>query len=224
MREENGMAKPTCSEAVYLTFDDGPSPNTAKILDLLGQYDCRAAFFVVGQNIPGNEALLERMVRERHSVGVHCYSHDYAHLYRSEEAFWADNRKARECIKQITGVQPVLLRFPGGASNTVSARYCSGIMSALTARCQAPGYTYFDWNIDAGDAAAAEVPVQQLYENVMAGLHRHHKTPVVLMHDAAAKHTTVAALAKLLPAALSEGYRFAALDESVAPVHHPVSN
>lgn len=209
---------------VYLTFDDGPSFNTVELLDLLKKYNSHATFFIVGQNIPGNEAILKRMVDEGHTLAVHTYTHDYAAIYKSESAFWDDNLKTRNLIKEVTGVEPTLMRFPGGGSNTISANYCSGIMTALTQQCKDYGYEYYDWNISSGDANADGLPAKQLYDNIMAGIHANYETPIVLMHDSGAKTTTVTAVASVLEDGLAEGYSFEAMDETVTPVHHAVNN
>ncbi|MBR0413621.1 MAG: polysaccharide deacetylase family protein [Clostridia bacterium] len=218
------VSKQTAGSVVYLTFDDGPSFNTIKILDLLKQYDCHATFFIVGQNIPGNEDILKRMVKEGHTLAVHTYTHDYAAIYTSPEAFWKDNQKTRDLIKEVTGVEAKCMRFPGGASNTISANYCSGIMSTLTGQCKDHGYEYYDWNISSGDANADGLPAAQLYDNIMAGIHENYESPIVLMHDTGAKGTTVTAVAKVLKVGLSEGYSFEAIDETVEPIHHAVNN
>ena len=216
--------KQSAGGVVYLTFDDGPSFNTIKILDLLKKYNCHATFFIVGQNIPGNEDILKRMVDEGHTLAVHTYTHDYAGIYKSESAFWEDNLKTRDLIKKVTGVEAKFMRFPGGASNTISANYAKGIMSTLTTQCKDHGYEYYDWNISSGDANADGLPAKQLYDNIMAGIHENYETPVVLMHDTGAKGTTVTAVAKVLKVGLSEGYAFEGLDETVSPIHHAVNN
>ena len=131
---------------VYLTFDDGPSRNnTPVILDALKKYNAHATFFLIGQNIPGNEDLVKRIVDEGHTVAVHTDTHDYAAIYKSAEAFWADNEKCRARIKKVTGKEVDLMRFPGGASNTISANYCKGIMSTLVSQTKAHKYEYFDY-------------------------------------------------------------------------------
>ncbi len=218
------VSKLSAGSVVYLTFDDGPSENTIKILDLLKKYDAHATFFVVGSNIPGNEAILKRMVKEGHTIAVHTYTHDYAAIYSSPEAFWKDNEKTRDLVKKVTGKTPVIMRFPGGASNTVSADYCKGIMSTLTTQTKSHNYEYFDWNISSGDAEGDGVPTKSLYVNMMSGIRENYETPVVLMHDSGAKGTTVQAVALVLKKATAEGYSFDALDETVPAVHHGVNN
>lgn len=98
----------------YLTFDDGTSENTARILDVLNQYGAKATFFVSGRSDP---TFLLRMRDEGHAIGNHTMSHDYKKIYRSPEAFWEDFGAEGDYLESILGYRPGLMRFPGG-SNT----------------------------------------------------------------------------------------------------------
>ena len=63
-------------DTVYLTFDDGPTPDvTGQILDILKKYDARATFFCIGRNAERNPLLYNRIISEGHAVGNHTYSH-----------------------------------------------------------------------------------------------------------------------------------------------------
>jgi peptidoglycan/xylan/chitin deacetylase (PgdA/CDA1 family) len=62
--------------SVYLTFDDGPIPEaTPFILDTLKEFNAKATFFVVGENVKRHPELLERIIAEGHRVGNHTYNH-----------------------------------------------------------------------------------------------------------------------------------------------------
>ena len=62
--------------SVYLTFDDGPIPEaTPFILDILKQFDAKATFFMVGDNVRKNPQLYERIIAEGHQVGNHTHNH-----------------------------------------------------------------------------------------------------------------------------------------------------
>lgn len=62
--------------AVYLTFDDGPVPeSTPFILDTLAQYNVKATFFMVGENVLRYHDLYNRIVEEGHQVGNHTFNH-----------------------------------------------------------------------------------------------------------------------------------------------------
>lgn len=72
-----GQWKGKDKNAVYLTFDDGPNPNvTPWILDLLEKHQVKATFFLVGENILKNTALLNKIVASGHSIGNHTMKHE----------------------------------------------------------------------------------------------------------------------------------------------------
>lgn len=74
----NGHTNSIASERVLaLTFDDGPSPWTTEILDLLAEYGARATFFVLGANVAGQESTLRRAIAEGHQLGLHSWSHPH---------------------------------------------------------------------------------------------------------------------------------------------------
>ena len=89
---------------VYLTFDDGPSSNTNRILDILADYDVKATFFVVGKEEEEYQALYNRIVEEGHTLAMHSYSHKYNEIYQSVESFSTDLSKLQEFLYDTTGV------------------------------------------------------------------------------------------------------------------------
>jgi len=208
-------------KVVYLTFDDGPSENTVTILNTLKKYNAKATFFTIYSK--GNDDLYRRIVDEGHVMALHSFSHDYAKIYRSEEAFYADLDKIATHVKNVTSQEPKLIRFPGGSSNTISRHYCNKIMTKLSKSVTQKGYTYFDWNVSSGDASDVPLSASQIASNVINGTLNCSKQPVVLMHDAAAKHSTAEALDSILKSLSQKGYSFEGLDESVV-VHHPIGN
>ena len=67
------------NKRIAITFDDGPHPiYTPEILDILAEYDVKATFFVVGENVRKNPELIERELEEGHEVGNHTYTHPCA--------------------------------------------------------------------------------------------------------------------------------------------------
>ena len=113
-----------------MTFDDGPSENTDKILKILKKYDAKATFFVTGNNQKYNSSI-KKAADQGNTIALHTYTHDYANVYSSTTAYFEDLQKVSDMVKQITGKAPKYIRFPGGSSNTISAQYSQGIMSAL---------------------------------------------------------------------------------------------
>ena len=196
---------------VYLTFDDGSSPRTTEILDLLKEYNIKATFFIVSSDKPANTELLKRIQSEGHSIGVHSASHDYKKIYKSVDAFLQDFESCLNYIKDTTGDSPRIFRFPGGSVNSYNKEICKDLVEEMTRR----GYTYFDWNVSSGDAAKGYTE-ESIYKNVMDGC-KSHDVSVVLMHDSQPKKATVAALKRIIPDLLELGYTFAPLDETAQP-------
>ena len=207
---------------VALTFDDGPSGNTTAVLDTLKQYNVKATFFILNYS-DSQIPLVRRIVNEGHTLAIHSYSHDYSSIYTSADAYMNGVYTMRDKILRDTGCSATILRFPGGSSNTVSKRYSAGVMTRLAERAEAEGYSYFDWNVDSGDADGNCMSKDYLVKNVKNGL-KQGRVNVVLMHDAAAKTTTPQALPEIISDAQAKGYTFIPLSSSVPPVHHGINN
>ena len=207
---------------IYLTFDDGPSSNiTPKILNTLKKYNIKATFFVINYSNE-NEYLIKRIVNEGHTIALHGYSHEYSQIYASKDAFMDNIITLRSKIKNSTGIDTNILRFPGGSSNTISKKYCDGIMSTLSNEVTNQGYTYFDWNVDSNDAGGANTK-DAVYQNVTSHL-RKNRSNVVLMHDASSKKATAEALEAIIEYGLNNGYTFSNITKSTIPVHHGINN
>ncbi len=204
----------------YLTFDDGPSDNTLKILDILDKYKIKATFFVMGT---GKLSYVKKIHEAGHTVALHTYSHNYSQIYRSQKAYFNDLEKIGEAVKKYTGVDSKVIRFPGGSSNTVSRSYCKGIMTALSKETANRGYVYFDWNVDSTDASGNNVSVSKIVNNIKTYGGK-SKQDVVLMHDTAAKNTTVQALPQIIEFYISKGYTFAPLTVQTPQVAHGINN
>ncbi len=207
------------SRKVYLTFDDGPSSNTGRILDILAEYDVKATFFVVGKEEEEYQALYNRIVEEGHTLAMHSYSHIYHEIYQSIDSFSADMRKLQEFLYDTTGVWCRYYRFPGGSSNTVS----SVDMHDLIAFLDEQDMTYFDWNISSGDAASDYISPADIVQNCMGNLESFDHA-MILMHDASDKDSTVEALPMLIEAIQAmEDTKIVPITDDTEPIHH-ISN
>lgn len=208
-------------KVVYLTFDDGPSENTTKIVDILRQYGVVGTFFVTGGHDEYNDAMND-IVESGSTIALHTYSHVYSDVYSSTDAYFADLQKISDLVQDVTGVKAKVIRFPGGSSNMVSADYTQGIMSELVTEVQQKGYQYFDWNVDSTDASGNDVPVDTIVSNACDGIGM--DDVVILFHDAETKNTTVEALPQIIQAYKDAGYVFKGLTLDSYPVHHRVQN
>lgn len=120
---------------IALTFDDGPDPRwTPRVLDALAAQDAKATFFVVGMRAQRHPDLVRRIAAAGHVIGNHTYRHaDLTRLGHS--AITAELRRTSECIAEITGRRPQLLRPPWGHIDPV------GLLAAAEA-----GLTMILWS------------------------------------------------------------------------------
>ena len=211
---------PDNGKVIYLTFDDGPSEHTTQLLDILDRYGVKATFFVV---YAGNAPVLKRMAEAGHTVAIHSATHNYAKIYSSKEAYWNDLYITQQKIEAATGIHSMMVRFPGGSSNTVSKQYTPGIMTELTQELGDKGFRYFDWHVDSKDAAGAKTR-DEIYYNVVSGIaqRKNAKSTVVLQHDITAR--SVEAAEMIIQWGIANGYRFQALTMESPGCHHGVRN
>ena len=206
-------------KVVYLTIDDGPSDKTRQVLDVLDQYGCRATFFVVGHN-PDYYPLIKEAYERGHTIGLHTYSHDYETVYSSVDAYYADLNEIARVVEEQIGYVPCFIRFPGGSSNTISARYTQGIMSTLVDSVQSNGYQYYDWNMSTGDGSEHTADEIVGYATEPTGM----DNIVLLCHDSTTKQSTVDALPRIIEYYQSQGYTFEAITRDTMVPHHGTSN
>ena len=204
-------------KTVYLTFDDGPGPYTAQLLDILKEYNVKATFFVTNQ-FPKYQNLIGRAYSEGHAIGVHTYSHKWT-VYSSVESYVDDFVKMHNLIKVQTGIDTKIFRFPGGANNTVSKKYANGVVSAIANHLTSQGYVYYDWNCDCNDATSATT--SQIIENVKRQI-ANKDYSVVLMHDI--KKKTVNAIPAIIEYCLAHGYNLDVITTETPLVQLTIAN
>lgn len=211
--------EPAEHKTIYLTFDDGPSQNTERVLNILDSHGIKATFFVTGL-LPEYASWIKEAYSRGHTIGLHTYTHDYAQLYSSVDAFYNDLDAIGELVRNQIGYIPAFIRFAGGSSNTISANYTSGIMTTLAADVQSRGYQYYDWTGSCGDGAVhpADVLITE------ATKYADQDTIVLLMHDSASKDSTVEALPAIIEFYTNAGYEFRALDRKTPAPHHGIGN
>lgn len=97
-----------------LTFDDGPDPeNTPRLLDLLGTYGVKAMFFVVGEQVARQPALVQRIVAEGHRIGNHSWSHPWL-VRLSRRRIEEEIERCQRAVEDAAGVSPRYVRPPYG--------------------------------------------------------------------------------------------------------------
>lgn len=203
-------------KVIYLTFDDGPGQYTDDLLALLDKYQIKATFFVCYTK----QTNLYRMIHEAgHSIGAHCWTHDYSVVYANDEAYYKDLEAILDLIYESTGVRTTMIRFPGGSSNLVS-RSCPGIMTRISEQVTKMGYQYFDWNVSAGDSDTKDTVV--ILENMISDI-PNWKYPIVLQHPEH-RDFSFAAVEDLIVWGLENGYTFLPLTPESPRVTHRIKN
>ncbi|WP_063785932.1 polysaccharide deacetylase family protein [Streptomyces sp. MMG1533] len=174
-------------KCIALTFDDGPAaPETATLLTYLAQYNARATFFTVGQNVAAHPDLVRAEARAGHEVGNHSWSHPDLTKLTSEQVAYQLNRTSA-AIKAATGKVPTLFRPPYGAVNS-TVRGATKLSPVL-------------WTLDTEDWKYPDAA--KVAQSVIGKVKRND---VVLMHDI--HPTSVAAVPQILRTLTADGYHF----------------
>ena len=200
-------AQNSSEKNIYLTFDDGPSPNiTPQILEILKQYDVPATFFVLGSRVELYPEILKREYNEGHYIANHGYSHQYSSIYSSVQAVIDEYNATEKAIQDALGIpefHSYLFRFPGGSSGGVYDE----IKGEAKRTLQNMGIASTNWNCLSGDAEALGRTKEQLIKRLYETAERWDSL-VVLMHDANDKQPTVDALPEIIEHYKNEGYTF----------------
>lgn len=200
-------------KVVYLTFDDGPSQMTSKILDVLEKNDVRATFFVMGSSLErsgqAGKQILKRSYEYGNAIANHSYSHDYNELYPNKtldlEAFKADFEKSEQLLKNALGesFETKVWRCPGGHMSWNG-------MDKLQEYLDENDISSIDWNALTGDAEGKAKTSDDLY-NEAVKTSQGKEMVVLLMHDASSKENTVNALQRIIDYYKDNGYEFRTL-------------
>ena len=220
--ETKEEAQSSDEKVAYLTFDDGPSSVTTRLLDVLDDLDVKATFFVAfgGSDTPEKRNILKKESDAGHVVGVHTWTHDYYTIYANEQNFLDDFNKMKEVITESTGKTPNVSRFPGGASNTVSITASGGevIMPRLAELVHDMGFQFFDWNAGGYDAETPYPSSDELAGRVVSDAEG-RDTVVILLHDT--HDFTVDAIPDIVQELRSEGFTFKTLTPDSPAIQQP---
>ncbi len=183
-------------KTIYLTFDDGPHGTwTPQILDLLGQYDASATFFVLGSAANSHPGLIRRMQREGHTIANHSYNHA-SMAGMSYSQFQWQIRATENAIRNAGGQPAPCLRPPYGAMDGNTRSFARSM-----------GYDIVMWDIDPQDWRQ---PGAGTIANHV--VNRARDGSIVLLHDGGSSRAqTVSATAQILSRLDAQGYQFGAL-------------
>lgn len=188
------------AKCVALTFDDGPGPETSRLLDELDGAGVRATFFMVGANASAHPDLVRRVAAEGHEIGDHTRDHrDLTRLTPIQ--VHAEVQETQDAVRRITGRAPVLLRPPYGASNGVVTDVARslGLVQALS------NVDTLDWR----DQDAATVT-----DRAVDGA---HAGAVIQLHDTYG--TTVDAVPEIVARLKTEGYALVTVSDLLRARH-----
>ena len=185
----------TSKKMIALTFDDGPGYNKSsdKILDVLEKYGARATFFMVGKNAKDHPKNLKRKVELGCELGNHTWNHD--HYGKNVTA--SDIKKCSQAIYDVCGQYPTAFRSPGG--NTTET---------IRKECKAENMPLYYWSLDTQDWKYRDA--DKVYNAVMKHV---EDGDIILMHEI--YDSTAAAVEKLVPALIKEGYQLVTCEELV---------
>ena len=193
-------------KVVFLTFDDGPSRNTVKILDTLKQYNATATFFLIGENLTENGTeIAKRALEEGHMLGMHTETHEYDKIYRSVEAFLADYDKLAARFVDEFGECPAVFRFPGGSYSA----YINPIKKELKEEMERRGFLCYDWNVSGEDSVGTPTAAS-IKKNIFDTIEVQNQ-PIILLHDSPCSNLTAEVLPDILEKLVAEGYEFRTL-------------
>lgn len=190
-----------CREAkcIALTFDAGPSENSARLLDILKEKQVPATFFLLGKrHIEKYPELVARMAAEGHEVASHTWDHKI--LTRITPAQIRDElERTDDAIQRITGKRPTLMRPPQGRTDDTVHRICREL-----------GLSEVLWSVTAKDYATTDSAL--ITKRVLAQATR---DGIILLHDL--YQGTVPAVPGIIDALKERGYVFVTVPQLLAP-------
>lgn len=179
---------------IALTFDDGPHPvYTEQMLAVLEENQVPATFFLLGQNIEGQEDVVKEIAEKGHLIGNHTYHHVQITRMSAEQAY-EEIDKTSELIEELTGKGTDYVRPPFGTWN-------AGLESTLNLIPVMWTIDTKDWTTENVDAIVNHV-VKNAREN-----------DIILMHDS--YQSTVEATERIIKLLKSEGFEFVTVDEVI---------
>lgn len=178
-------------KAIALTFDDGPSGHTEKLLEGLSEYDAKVTFFVIGSKAAQKPEVVKRAFNEGHLIGNHTYSHPRL-IFKSVSDAKEEITKSAKVIKDITGVKPFFVRAPYGDVSAYQLKKLNTFFISWSA-------STYDWYEESED---------EIYDRIMK---KADDGEIILLHDT--KEATVNAVLRAIPELQEQGYEFVRVDD-----------
>ena len=205
---------------VFLTFDDGPSPITEQVLDILKNENVKGTFFMLGSRLDSGQAskdILKRAIEEGNAIANHSYSHNFKKLYPGNitdvNYFMDEFRKTNDVMRGILGVEfdTNVLRMPGGYNSRVY--YKDRNLEELDNNLESNKIISIDWNALNGDAEGKPYTLNEMIDYVKR-TSRGKNQVVLLMHDTFGKEKIVKILPEIIKYYKEEGYEFKTISDA----------
>ncbi|MEG5137236.1 MULTISPECIES: polysaccharide deacetylase family protein [unclassified Microcoleus] len=179
------------SKVIALTFDDGPTAETLKILAVLQKHNVVATFFCLGANLRENPEIAKRVVKAGNAIGNHTWHHFYHNVTEKTASDEIDNTGVH--IYRSSGAKSLLFRPPGGRLSNGFADYA-----------KKTNYVVVMWSIDPKDYL--QPPAAAITRSVLS---QATSGAIVLLHDGGGdRQQTIEAVSAIIPKLKQQGYRF----------------
>lgn len=178
---------------IALTFDDGPSTLTPRILDILEQYNATATFFVIGNQV---DASAEPTIKRALEIGCEIGSHSFTHPYMSKLTPEEQTQQSQQTINAIEQYAPTPKYFRPPYMDADKATH------SIVPQIFIGGYCPDDWDANVN----TEERIKGLMENATDGL-------IFILHDFKDNNGTAEALKSVIPALQAQGYGLVSVDE-----------
>jgi peptidoglycan/xylan/chitin deacetylase (PgdA/CDA1 family) len=186
----------TYNKELYLTFDDGPTPEiTNWVLQNLAEYDAKATFFCIGNNIERHPEIFQNIIAEGHSIGNHTYNHLKG---------W--KHKAKDYVKDVTETDKLMTSL-SMSSNLFRPPY-GKFKNKQSKKLLELGYKVILWDVLSYDWDKS-ITEEACFNNVISAA---KEGSIVVFHDSVkASRNLMYVLPKVLEYYAEKGYEFKAL-------------
>ncbi len=186
----------TTEKKVCITFDDGPSELSEKVLGALRKHNAKATFFLIGNKVAQNPETVRKIVADGHLVGAHTWSHTGKFTVCKYENAKIDIERGSEEITRVCGKQVKLFRPPFGVTNPNIAK-----------AVKETGHIVIGWNVrmfDTIPGISIAFKMRRLISKVRPG-------SVIQLHDKCRNADII--VDEMLTKLANNGYKIVSLEE-----------
>ncbi|WP_396157879.1 polysaccharide deacetylase family protein [Flavobacterium sp.] len=186
---------PNTENSIYLTFDDGPTPEiTERVLEILDNHHIKATFFCIGDNVRKHPEIVQKIISKQHSVGNHTYSHLKG--WKTKTKTYISNTEACEIkLNSLFKIRNSKLFRPPYGKITPWQSY----------KLRKLGYKIIMWDVLSKDYDAS-ISAEKCYENVIKNV---SSGSIIVFHDSnKAKENILNSLEKAIETLKNKGFNF----------------